>query len=256
MQARRRGSVQQALRAPNQPGLPNQLACQNDHPEGSAPTPSALIEQLSPPFCVRDPNLRPALGCGGEPGQQPVHTYPAHGPPSHPAERSEGTEGQEVVEDRQGPGAQFQGGSGHTAQLSQPPPQGQLREVQPAEQTSVTAGSAVRVWEAPPHPRQACLPAEAGSTGRGPSTQPRLRWGLRCLCSPTLIPVSPTCPPAKEDWESGAAQGRWGAQPASQPPPPTPVASSARRGTREQPLHCRVLENLFLALGLVSSSDQ
>lgn len=73
----------------------------------------------------------------GRPGQQPVHTYPAHRPPSHPAERSEGTEGQEVVENRQGPGAQFQGRSGHTAQLSQPPPEGQLGEVQPAEQMSV-----------------------------------------------------------------------------------------------------------------------
>lgn len=66
-----------------------------------------------------------------------MHTYPAYGPPSHPAERSEGAEGQEVVEDGQGPGAQFQGGSGHAAQLPQPPPQGQLGEVQPAGHRSM-----------------------------------------------------------------------------------------------------------------------
>lgn len=76
---------------------------------------------------------------GGGSGQQTAHTYPAHGPPSHPAEWSEGTEGQEVVENRQGPGAQFQGRSGHAAQLSQPPPQSQLGEVQPAGHMSPMA---------------------------------------------------------------------------------------------------------------------
>lgn len=50
--------------------------------------------------------------------KKPTHTYPAHGPPSHPAEGPEGTEGQEVVEDGQGPGAQFQSRSGHAAKLA------------------------------------------------------------------------------------------------------------------------------------------
>lgn len=99
----------------------------------------------------------PLEGGEGELGQQPVHTYPAHGPPSHPAERSEGTEGQEVVEDRQGPGAQFQGRSGHTAQLSQPPPQSQLGEVQPAEQMSMH-GQVSRQGLGGPIPPSASLP--------------------------------------------------------------------------------------------------
>lgn len=60
-----------------------------------------------------------------------MYTYPAYRPPSHTAEWPEGTKGQEVVENSQGPGAQFQGRSGHTAQLAQPPPQGQLGKVQP-----------------------------------------------------------------------------------------------------------------------------
>lgn len=50
--------------------------------------------------------------------KKPIYTYPAQGPPSHPAEGPKGTEGQEVVEDGQGPGAQFQSRSGHAAKLA------------------------------------------------------------------------------------------------------------------------------------------
>lgn len=49
---------------------------------------------------------------------RPIYAYPAHGPPSHLAEGPERTEGQEVVEDGQRPGAQFQSWSGHAAQLA------------------------------------------------------------------------------------------------------------------------------------------
>lgn len=83
------------------------------------------------------PAPRPTSGQLGP--RWPARTYPAHRPPSHPAERPEGAEGQEVVEHGQGPGAQLQGGSGHAAQLAQPPPQGQLGEVQPAGHTSVNS---------------------------------------------------------------------------------------------------------------------
>lgn len=160
MQARRRGSVQQALGATNQPGLPNQLVCQNDHAGGlSTHTTGSNLTTVSSVSLSWVPTLGPPVVGRGEPGRQPVHTYPAHGPPSHPAERSEGTEGQEVVEDRQGPGAQFQGRSGHTAQLSQPPPQGQLREVQPAEPMSCTAGQRAGAGgPAPPSARQLASP--------------------------------------------------------------------------------------------------
>lgn len=115
----------------------------------------------------------------GRPGQQSVHTYPAHGPPSHPAERSEGTEGQEVVEDRQGPGAQFQGRSGHTAQLSQPPPQCQLGEVQPAEQMSAHSQVSSQ-GPGGPTPPSASLPLYGVQQHcHGPSTQAHSELGAR-----------------------------------------------------------------------------
>lgn len=63
-----------------------------------------------------------------------------------------------------------------------------------------------------------------------PRGNPRLRWGLSCLCSADSSPVSPTCLPEEGDWGSGAAQGRRGAQPASQPPLPGPALAAAAPG--------------------------
>lgn len=50
--------------------------------------------------------------------RRPIYTYPAQGPPSHLAVGPEHTEGQEVVEYGQQPGAQIQSRSGHAAQLA------------------------------------------------------------------------------------------------------------------------------------------
>lgn len=58
-------------------------------------------------------------------------TYPAHRPPSHSGQRFKSTERQEIIENSQRPRTEFQSRPRHTAQLAQPPPQGQLGKLQP-----------------------------------------------------------------------------------------------------------------------------
>lgn len=167
----------------------------------------------SPLLSSDDPRLRVRAPAPGLPW-----THPAHRPPSHPAERSEGAEGQEVVEHRQGPGAQSQGGSGHAAQLPQSPPQGQLGEVQPAGHMSPPAqpASEPRVrgpQGAPPRPEQrrpahppAASPPLCGvrSLGRAPRPSPTLtQSGVAACGRHTHFPVSPPAPLPKTG-------GNWG----------------------------------------------
>lgn len=64
--------------------------------------------------------------------KRPAHTYPAHRPPSHSGQGLKSTERQKIIENSQRPRTQFQSRPRHTAQLAQPPPQGQLGELQPA----------------------------------------------------------------------------------------------------------------------------
>lgn len=168
----------------------------------------------SPLLSSDDPRLRVRAPAPGLPW-----THPAHRPPSHPAERSEGAEGQEVVEHRQGPGAQSQGGSGHAAQLPQSPPQGQLGEVQPAghmsPRTASVRAQGPRSPGSPTAPRAApsCPPARSKPTSLRssqpwpcPSPQPHSDpVGRGCVWSAHSLPCLPACPSSEDWWELGAA---------------------------------------------------